>query len=42
MLRGGELFNVVLLVPDDLPEDVIVADGDVNEMRAMFKEWDPR
>lgn len=44
VLRGGEFFNVVLLVPDDLPPDVAAntAAGDVAEMRAHFAGWDPR
>jgi salicylate hydroxylase len=42
VLRGGELFNMVLLVPDDLPQNVLTSDGNVAEMQAMFKDWDPR
>ncbi len=43
VLKGGELFNVVLLVPDDLPPDgASTATGDVEEMRAHFSGWDPR
>ncbi|KAJ5624253.1 hypothetical protein N7510_000562 [Penicillium lagena] len=39
-----ELFNMVLLVPDDIPEDSLATtvQGNVEEMRSMFKEWDPR
>ncbi|TVY30272.1 FAD-dependent monooxygenase, partial [Lachnellula hyalina] len=42
VLRGGELFNMVLLVPDDLPEGQNVTEGSVEEMRALYKDWDPR
>ncbi|KAI5861555.1 FAD/NAD(P)-binding domain-containing protein [Durotheca rogersii] len=42
VLRGGELFNMVLLVPDDLPAAAMTAAGDVAEMRARFAAWDPR
>ncbi|OIW25157.1 FAD/NAD(P)-binding domain-containing protein [Coniochaeta ligniaria NRRL 30616] len=43
VLKGGELFNMVLLVPDDMPDggpSTLV--GSVDEMRALFKDWDPR
>ncbi len=40
-IRGGKLLNIVLLVPDDLPEDVAKARGDLDEMRRMFQDWDP-
>ncbi|TVY20722.1 FAD-dependent monooxygenase [Lachnellula arida] len=42
VLRGGELFNMVLLVPDDIPDDRNVTEGSVEEMRALYKDWDPR
>ncbi|KAH9889599.1 FAD/NAD(P)-binding domain-containing protein [Xylariomycetidae sp. FL2044] len=42
VLRGGQLFNMVLLVPDDMPATAMTVDGDVEEMRAHFKDWDPR
>ena len=43
VLRGGELFNMVLLVPDeDMPAGVNTLDGDVGEMRASYKDWVPR
>ncbi|KAI8628553.1 FAD/NAD(P)-binding domain-containing protein [Xylariaceae sp. FL1651] len=43
ILRGGELFNMVLLVPDDIPEGSSnTIEGDVAEMRAHFAQWDPR
>ncbi|KXJ87244.1 FAD binding domain protein [Microdochium bolleyi] len=40
-LRGGTVYNIVLLVPDDLPEHIRRQDGSVEEMRAMFEGWDP-
>ncbi|EFQ98941.1 salicylate hydroxylase [Nannizzia gypsea CBS 118893] len=41
-LKGGELLNLVLVCPDDLPDTVNLADADPNEMRAFFHNWDPR
>ncbi|CAN8104108.1 unnamed protein product [Discula destructiva] len=40
-MRAGELYNVVLLVPDDLPEGVSRQSGSVEEMKALFAGWDP-
>nr|KAK5441286.1 hypothetical protein LTR18_007130 [Exophiala xenobiotica] len=43
VLRGGKLFNMVLLVPDDMPEgSANTLEGNVEEMRALYKDWDPR
>lgn len=42
VLRGGELFNMVLLVPDDMPAAAMTVDGNVEEMQALYKGWDPR
>ncbi|KAF7155380.1 hypothetical protein CNMCM5623_007451 [Aspergillus felis] len=44
VLRGGEKFNMVLLVPDDIPEDSLAStvEGNVQEMCTLFKGWDPR
>jgi hypothetical protein len=44
VLRDGELFNMVLLVPDDIPEECLAStvEGNVEEMCALFKDWDPR
>jgi hypothetical protein len=40
VLKGGELFNMVLLVPDDMPLDgANTLAGDVDEMRALYKDW---
>lgn len=40
-LRQGQVYNLVLLRPDDLPEDVSRAAADVDEMRKLFEPWDP-
>lgn len=40
-MRGGSMFNVVLLVPDDLPTGVSRQTGSVEEMRQLFANWDP-
>lgn len=40
-LRAGKMYNIVLLVPDDLPEGVSRQAGSVEEMRALFTDWDP-
>ncbi|RAK78968.1 FAD dependent oxidoreductase [Aspergillus fijiensis CBS 313.89] len=39
-----ELFNIVLLTPDDIPEDskASTVAGNVEEMRSLFRDWDPR
>lgn len=42
VLRGGELFNMVLLVPDDMPAGASTIAGNVDEMRARYRDWDPR
>ncbi|KAL9604928.1 MAG: hypothetical protein Q9219_000116 [cf. Caloplaca sp. 3 TL-2023] len=41
-LKGGKLCNLVLLCPDDLPETVNTAKADVQEMRDLFRDWDPK
>ncbi|KAK3718852.1 hypothetical protein LTR37_004768 [Vermiconidia calcicola] len=40
-LRGGEMFNLVLLVPDDLPANVARQPGSLEELRKLFSSWDP-
>ena len=40
-VRGGTMFNVVLLVPDDLPADVARQSASLDEMRKLFTNWDP-
>jgi salicylate hydroxylase len=41
MLKGGGLFNIVLVKPDDLPELVNIARANLQEMRDFFVDWDP-
>ncbi|KAJ5211878.1 uncharacterized protein N7498_003524 [Penicillium cinerascens] len=40
-LRGGQVYNIVLLVPDNLPPGVSRQAGSVDEMRQLFVGWDP-
>ncbi|KAH7240728.1 uncharacterized protein BKA55DRAFT_740604 [Fusarium redolens] len=40
-MRGGQMYNIVLLVPDDLPSDISRQAGSVEEMRLLFNDWDP-
>lgn len=40
-LRGGTEFNLVLMAPDDLPSGVSRQAGSVEEMKALFRNWDP-
>ncbi|KAF1954365.1 FAD binding domain-containing protein [Byssothecium circinans] len=40
-MRGGSMYNVVLLVPDDLETGVTKTEGDLEEMRERFRGWDP-
>ncbi|KAF3001820.1 hypothetical protein E8E13_003353 [Curvularia kusanoi] len=42
VLRNGKLFNMVLLVPDDMPAGATTLAGNVSEMRALYRNWDPR
>jgi len=35
------MLNIVLLVPDDLPQDTAKAEGDLGEMTKLFEGWDP-
>lgn len=40
-VRGGNEFNLVLTRPDTLPPDVRTEAGNLQEMRALFRGWDP-
>ena len=42
LLKGGGLYNIVLICPDNLPEMVNTANADLQEMRDFFEKWDPR
>ncbi|KAK1447362.1 hypothetical protein CMEL01_09201 [Colletotrichum melonis] len=41
-IGGGQVFNLVIVCPDDIPKDMRQAPGDVEEMRALFVGWDER
>lgn len=40
-MKANTMFNIVLLVPDDLPANVVRQEGDAKEMKALFQGWDP-
>jgi len=40
-LRNGQMHNIVLLVPDNLPANVSRQEGSVEEMQQLFDGWDP-
>ncbi|KAJ5155978.1 hypothetical protein N7492_008781 [Penicillium capsulatum] len=40
-LRGGLMYNIVLLVPDNLPAGISRQSGSVEEVRELFTGWDP-
>ncbi|KAL5114943.1 hypothetical protein ACEQ8H_007190 [Pleosporales sp. CAS-2024a] len=40
-LRSGTMYNVVLVVPDDLEEGITRTEGNIDEMRKRFEGWDP-
>ncbi|KAL7272659.1 hypothetical protein RUND412_004531 [Rhizina undulata] len=42
LLKGGGLYNIVLLCPDNLPATVNVAAADPQEVKDFFKTWDPK
>ncbi|KAB8254308.1 hypothetical protein BDV32DRAFT_157088 [Aspergillus pseudonomiae] len=39
-VRGGEEFNLVLLLPDNLPAGARTIQGDLEEMKSGFRDWD--
>lgn len=42
-LRDASLLNMVLLVPDNMPEEgPSTLQGYVDEMQGLFKDWDAR
>lgn len=41
-VKNNTLLNIVLLVPDNLPEAVARAPGSLEEMHEIFQGWDPR
>ncbi|RKL07413.1 hypothetical protein BFJ68_g9916 [Fusarium oxysporum] len=40
-LKNNTMANIVLLVPDNLPDNVSKISGDLSEMREIFEKWDP-
>jgi salicylate hydroxylase len=40
-LRGGKMYNIVLLCPDTLPKNLSRQSGSVDEMKQLFTQWDP-
>ncbi|KAG7660341.1 uncharacterized protein J8A68_006151 [[Candida] subhashii] len=40
-LQGGKTCNVVVLGPDTLPEDVMIAEASKEELLDIVKDWDP-
>ncbi|KAI5923891.1 FAD binding domain-containing protein [Camillea tinctor] len=40
-LRAGSMYNIVLLVPDDLPDGISKQAGSIDEMKTFFEGWDP-
>ncbi|KAJ5832495.1 FAD binding domain containing protein [Penicillium riverlandense] len=40
-IENDQICNIVLIIPDDLPEGVNVASADVEEMRESFRGFDP-
>ena len=40
-LLGGQMLNIVLLVPDNLPPNVVKEEGSLQEMAKLFEGWDP-
>lgn len=40
-VRDGTEFNLVLLTPNDLPDGMAKLEGDLDEMRGLFRDWDP-
>ncbi|KAH0840886.1 hypothetical protein AYO21_06212 [Fonsecaea monophora] len=42
LLKGGNLYNIVIACPDNLPELVNQQKADLDEMHALFAAWDPQ
>lgn len=40
-LRAGTIYNIVLVRRDDLPDEITRQSASVDEMRALFADWDP-
>lgn len=42
LIDHGNSFNMVITAPDELPDNVQSAKGDLDEMKRRFKDWEPR
>jgi salicylate hydroxylase len=42
LIADGALLNMVIVVPDELPNNVHVTAADVSEMQNRFKDWCPK
>lgn len=42
LLRGTNLYNIVLLCPDTLPPNTTIAPATREELTQLFSTWDPR
>lgn len=42
LLKGGNLYNIVVACPDNLPELVNQQKADLKEMNDLFATWDPQ
>lgn len=40
-INDRQILNLVLLVPDTLPDGVVKAHADIEEMMKLFEGWDP-
>ncbi|PGH02032.1 hypothetical protein AJ80_08926 [Polytolypa hystricis UAMH7299] len=40
-LRAGNIYNLGLLVPDDLPPGISKQEASLEEMKKLFEGWDP-
>lgn len=41
LIENDQVINIVLIIPDNLPEGVNVAAAEVDEMQRNFEGWDP-
>ena len=42
LLKSDGYYNIAIICPDTLPESVYTVQGDVEAMRSMFSNWDPK
>jgi salicylate hydroxylase len=42
LLKGAQVYNIVLCCPDNLPTDVNIAPAAPGELESFFAPWDPR